>query len=308
MIPFSNGNDIKKAASQVAISIDIDNLRTSLEGVEDDFRDIIGDAAYDDILSHYSTPPEETDADMDTLLRYLQSAMAHMALYHHFVFMQIDIGNNGITTYKSDNKTTAFKYQTDEAKEKLLNIAWKQMSRLIDKMDDMEYVPWQNSTQYTEMQDLLFENYRDFNKYFDIGRNASFYIRLRYILKNEVLDDIIDSMNIDLDTASDKLTKMLKKYVAYKVMSVACLRFDYHFLPEAIRSSFSNEHNRKDRYNDKETVREKVVNGIAQKAEKYLRDIELYQYSKDNDTVDAEHMNENFAIDNNKDKKYFNGL
>lgn len=308
MIPFSTSNEFKKAASQVNLSIDLDNLQSPLENAEDEIRDLIGDEAYEDITDHYENPPEETDADMDTLLRYLQSHMAHITLYNHFIFLQISISNSGVKTYKSDDATTAYKYQTDEAKEKLLITAWKQMSRLIDKMNSMEYIPWWNSDQYTESKELLFENYRDFNKYFDIGRNAAFYIRCRYLIKNEV-QDIISAMNIDVtDISDDKLKNKVKMFAAYKTIELAIMRFDYPFLPETIRSSLSNELNKKHRDSDKTIVREKVSSEIAAKAGKYLREIQLHQDSQGDNTLDAEYMNENYSDLNDPSKKYFNGI
>lgn len=309
MIPFSTGEDLKNAASQLSISMDIDNLQSPLENTEDELRDILSDTVYDALYEHWNNPPDPTDADKDTYLKYLQAGMVNLALYHHFIFLQINIDDAGVTTYKSENKTTAFDYQTREAKENLLKTGWNKISRLIDKMTADNYDPWLNSSPFFDMKALLFDGYRDFNKYFDISNNAAFYLRCRYLIKNEVMDDYLTPRVKDISAVTDdKLKALMKKFAAYKTVELAIMRFDYPFLPEAIRSALSTDRNRKNRYKDQETVREKVVNGIARKAESYLREIDLHRHSESTTVVDNDDFEEKYKVNNDVKNKYYNGL
>ena len=118
-VPFNTSEELKSAMSGVDLRIDLENIASSLARIPNDLIEIIGKSVYDEMMKHYETPKTENTEIWDELVKLCQKAMFPMALYKHFIWLQIRVSNGGVTTFKGTDETTAYKYQTDEAKESL---------------------------------------------------------------------------------------------------------------------------------------------------------------------------------------------
>ena len=149
--------------------------------------------------------------------------------------------------------------------------------------DNIIFKEWTSSGQYAAQQNQLFNGYKEFDTYFGINRSAAFYVKAATII-NEVIEDDIVPRTGDISgvkvRGDERLSKKIKKYVAYRTMSVAAIRMDYFSLPESLRKDVGNEYKQKSLTSEK-TMREKTAQVIGNQAKGYLEEIDLYLAQKD---------------------------
>lgn len=356
--PFQTGEDLKKAASQVNLNFDIDNIQSSLALAANDLKDVVSQAVWDKMIDYYNSGNYNPEGDSvnDKLVNAFLAPLANMAVWHHFIWLQLNISNSGITVTKSDHETAAYKYQTDEAKQKLLQSAWVETSNLIDFLNanatvwtpwaaktaykagqkvkyldnyyearndvtsgdafdvtnwnllnasDIILPEWMGSKQYAELKGLVFDGYKDFDKYFSIDRNAAFYIRCRYLIAEIIKEDIYPRLGTGQITDEVMLIKV-KRYLAYKTMALALLRFDPFHLPVSIRQSIQNNMTKTN--NDFNYLKEKYSAGIENRAARYLEELDMYREQKDVDEIPDTEPYDNYEQKMDDDQKFVSML
>jgi hypothetical protein len=261
--PFIS-KSIKDYISGFDKGFDVENINDSLIMAANDIRGVLIPAELYDALIDSEIPIEETDPPADPpveppdnadqiaeALERLRFCMAPLAIYKHFIWLQLRVSNNGITTYKGQDETTAFKSQMDEAKESLMTRFGVFFKELIDYLeenipDPAEEEPaegetyenifsyWANSDQKKELDALLIKSYRDFDNYFQTEGNAAFFIRSR-IFQQEAFDEINAHIKIapiiDAETKDEAKIRKLKKALAYLTISRAVFEWDISLLP-----------------------------------------------------------------------------
>ena len=136
-IPFNHQTFqqvMKPMVSMAHLSLEYENIESSIVKVCAELSDKLSDAAYEQIVEAINIESGElsdTDRTQLSALDYLQRAILHFALYHHVIYTIANITNDGITVTKSDDKTTIYKYQQDQLEEQLLADAWFWLNRLI---------------------------------------------------------------------------------------------------------------------------------------------------------------------------------
>lgn len=276
-IPFSNSEDLKRAMSGVDLKLDLENIRSSLERVPNDLIEIIGLTVYNDMLAYFNGPGDDlTEAETatwTTLVQLCQKAMFPLALYKHFIWLQIRVSNTGVTTYKGTDETTDYKYQSDEAKENLLDTWGDFVSQLIDHLNANEDVitSWPLTDQYAAQTNNLFTGYREFCKTAAISpADAAFYIRVGDMIKDITTDEVEPMLAVeDLDHTDPKFRK-IQKFVAYRALSLAAIQFDIAAMPKPIRHVALNEMNSKNP-NDFDYIKGKLAGHYKQEAETWLQ-------------------------------------
>ena len=248
-VPFTTSEDLKNSMSGVDLKLDIDNIKSSLDRVPNDLLEIIGPLVYNDMISHFENPKQDDLAVWDELLALCQKAMFPMALYKHFIWLQIRVSNSGVTTYKSNTETTAYGYQTDEAKESLLDTWGDFISQIIDHLNSNKDVitNWPSATQYAAQNNSLFKDYREFCRIANIRpADAAFYIRISDLLLDIATDEIEPMLGpiADLDD-SLPIFRKAQKLAAYRAMSKSAIQFDYTAMPKPMRQVLLNERNTK---------------------------------------------------------------
>jgi hypothetical protein len=152
-IPFKTGEEIKNSLSQLDIEFDIENVKTSFEKAAADIKDIIGSDMYLLMINHFNSDHFGTGEDyllLDKLVKHIQDPLANFGMFHHFIWLILRISNNSVTVHKTDKETTAYKYLTDEAKEKLIDSAWMYINSLVDFMNSnaTAFTVWVKNTEY----------------------------------------------------------------------------------------------------------------------------------------------------------------
>lgn len=287
--PINTAEELKANISQ-ASQLDMENVSSSRKLAKRDLVDLISKDVYDLMLKKYNQetfdpdPGEEYKAKLDELIEMCQAAFANFLIYHHLIWLQIRMGNNGVTTIKNDKETTAFKYQTDEAKEKLLDTAQVAIGEILDFLEDNkdDFSEWTDSDQYKYLQKLVIQSYKDFNENYEISNNAAFFMRTRFLQKEIIDEEILPRFKLTALANDDTLAALTRKAIAFKVMALAIKRFDFFLLPESIRKEIGNEYFSSTRFRDIDQVKENLYGELNTKGDRYLEKIDMYLESKEN--------------------------
>lgn len=276
MIKHPFGTNIKQYLSQVDATLTVTNFDSSALLAANDVRVIISPEMYDAIIASQTTPPVNNTTEWAEAVKILCYAMAPLTLYHHFPWLQMRISNNGITTYKGNDETTAFKYQTDEGKEALLNSYAAYLTQLIDYLEEKKdiFTQWAESDKCTETQELLVKTYQEFDKCYPCENNAAFFYRSREI-QRDIQEDKLSVYKQDWTNETPETEKKkIKKALVFYTLARCLVEWDYMYLPAPIKRDINNEMSLK---NGKEidTAREKVSARFNNLADAILKKIDL---------------------------------
>lgn len=136
--------------------------------------------------------------------------------------------------------------------------------------DDMVFLVWTKSVQFTELQALIFDGFRDFGRNYEIENDAVFYMRIRHIIADKT-DELLNS-RIKLNKATEYQLKLAKKVIAYYSIAEAILQFDISILPTPIRNTINNEHSKKGA--DDILKKEKLANLHKRTGESFLHSLD----------------------------------
>lgn len=272
-VPFERDSfapEMKPKISGMNLSLEYDNVESSLMKVARQIPTIISQAMYNRLVDLYLLPT--TDDIYLTAIDYLQRAMLHFTIYEHKIYIMLNVSNDGITTKKTDTETTAYKYQTDELVDDLLTTAWFWMNELIAWMEaNLSMFPeWEDSDERKSNEDIPID-LNDFNKWVgvELAGGDIFMIWARWIIR-EVWMDCVQSRFTD-PVKDDKIARA----VCYEVMGRACERLAYECLPSPIRRDIDNEMGKNHRAQADKDIRERVAGRFLQKAASYWTAIDL---------------------------------
>lgn len=276
-IPFSPekfSEECKARLSGVYLTYEYANIESTLAKVARTMAEQLGGDAYASLVDAYRTPADGVAGEAKReAVDFLQRAMLHFAFYDHLIFLQLNIKNDGVTTKKNDEETTAFKYQTDELKNTLINAAWFWFNELIVHMDAFPDIfdAWKSSAQKQQVAALEI-TYGEFNRWFAVD-SWYFFIKARYVIQ-EVIHDEINPRWPVRDRSKTAIVSAMHRAVAYKTAAIAAFRFAYNELPESIRHDIDNEQAKTSKAQEFTHVREHVSRSIDDRAEEYLRRLE----------------------------------
>lgn len=273
-VPFTTSEELKSAMSGVDLKLDLENIASSLERIPNDLIEIIGKTVYDEMMAHFTTPKTENVPVWDTLVSLCQKAMFPLALYKHFIWLQIRVSNGGVTTFKGTDETTAYKYQTDEAKESLLDTWGDFISQLIDHLNANKTIitQWPLTDQYKDQENNLFTGYREFCRIANISpADAAFYIRVSPLIRDVISDEVEPILKkvADLDKTDSKFRKA-QKFVAFRVLSLSAVQFDVAAMPKPMRHVAINEMNSKNAQ-EFDYVKGKLAAHYAREADSWMQ-------------------------------------
>lgn len=316
LYPFQNTAELKTVFSEIYVSTDFDSLKSSFVLAADEIKDVISDAMWDKMLLHYNSGDYgKTDTEeqirLNKLVDLTRIPFANFAIFHHFIWLTINVKDNSVTVVKSDSETTAYKYQTDEAKQKLLQTAWLGINNLIDFLDTEKanFSDWTDSDQYKELQEIIFDDHKDFNKNYGIDKSALFYIKVRSIILLIQEEEILPRIEGKISEIEDSILKIkIKRAVAFRTMARACLQLDYFNLPGSIRRSIDNEMTKKNTAKQSEFVQQKLSEVLDNQADSYMRGIDLYLASKKEVTAPESQYDDFDHTPESTDKHYFPGI
>ena len=87
-----------------------------------DIKAIISPEVYALALNHFENAPVVPNPVLDELVKRIQAPFWNLAMYHHFIWLQIRTSNNKLSVLKSDKEQALNKGQLIEAKESLMEL------------------------------------------------------------------------------------------------------------------------------------------------------------------------------------------
>lgn len=248
-IPFSERNfaqDAKPLLGGINTTLEYENVESSLQKAAMMFADHITETVYNAITTGTITSDDGKNTVLGDLLK---RALIHFGIYNSIDYLAVHIGNEGITTYKSDDQTTAYKYQTDELKSKLLNDGWFWMGKLIDRLNEYNPVLWQNATKINGISDLQITAL-DMERY--VGVSSVVFIFFAASIIREVTNGSVKARGLALTD------ERVKEALCNEVMGKAIKRLPYNMLPDGVRADINNEQTKSNQENPESTIREKM--------------------------------------------------
>jgi hypothetical protein len=272
-IPFNPDTfapEMKPKISGLNLSLEYDNLESSLMKVAKQIPASISGAVYDRLVNAYfAGDPVEPDS---TAIDYLQRAMLHFTIFEHKIYIMLNVSNDGITTRKTDNETTAYKYQTDELVDNLLSTAWFWMNELIKYIEEnkADFPEWEGSDERNKFI-LLPVDLSDFNKWVGIELSGGefFMMSAAWIIREVWIDCVMSRVR------DPTKTDAIARAVCYEVLGRACERLAYQCLPSPIRRDVDNEMGKNHRAQADKDIRERIAGKFLKKAITYWNDVDL---------------------------------
>ncbi|MDZ4058700.1 MAG: DUF6712 family protein, partial [Bacteroidales bacterium] len=250
-IPFNPGtfsHETKDLVSGVNLTYQYDNIKSRLVQTGVALSKALGKETYEKLVEINTLDSEEELLALD----YLKRAMLNFSFYHHLIFIAVRISNDGVTTKKTDEETTAFKYQTDEVKISLVESAWFWMDQLYDLLNTHpnRFSEWQVSTHKKQL-DSLYVTTDDFRYIFGV-ESTHFFVSSMPLIRKTIEEDIAARVDLDevkileADTSAVKVLKneisaLIKKAIVYRSLSLACKLYSYYELPAPLRRSADDE-------------------------------------------------------------------
>lgn len=258
-IPFDRANfskEMKPKISGVNVTLEYDNIESSLAKVSIDCSHILSLKLYDSICKDQASTNDELQA---TAKDYLQRAVLHFCISEHLIYMITRIGNDGVTVKKNEDETTIYKYQQDELQNKLISTGWFWMNCLLKLVNDNadEFPDWEGS--YLTKLPVGTD---DFARW--VGVSDQYFIVVARWLIEEVWRDCVLSRKKEVEKNNS-----IARAVCYEVMGRACTVLAYMQLPEPVRKDVSNEMGKNHNAQADTYIREKVGQVYLRKAAAY---------------------------------------
>lgn len=248
--PETFSSEAKELVSGVNLSFQYDNIKSRLTQTAVAMQKALGAETYEEIVSA-STAENASDTEK-LALDYLKRAMLNFSFYHHLIFIAVRISNDGVTTKKSDDETTAFKYQTDELKISLVESAWFWMDQLYELLNANAeaFTDWQESDQKKQLKALLVEP-ADFTYTFGID-SFYFFVLCMPLIRKVIEEDITGRIKLSdiaiaaqdseaLKAIKSEINLFVKKAIVYRTLSLACKLYSFYELPSPLRKLADNE-------------------------------------------------------------------
>ena len=272
-IPFKREGfsaEMKPKISGANLSLEYDNIESSLIKVGADIARILPQALIDRLVTTYLSG--ETPEPYLTAIDYFQRAMLHFTVFEHTIYLITRVSNDGITVKKNDDETTAYKYQVDELNNKLITTAWFWMNQLIQFLNEHldDFPEWDDSDQKKAFFELPID-LNDFNKWVGVALAGGEYFMIcaGWIVR-EVWIDCVKS-RFPAPTKTD----VIARAVCYEVMGRATQRLAYSALPEPIRIDIDNEMGKNHRAKADGYIKEYVAGEFLKKANTYWNALDL---------------------------------
>lgn len=268
--PESFNKEMKPKISGMNLSLEYYNIESSLFKIAVKIPDTISQAMYDRLVGKYH---DEEKSDMEQVATdYLQRAMLHFTIYEHMIYIILRVSNDGITTKKTDDETTAYKYQTDELNDNLISTGWFWMNTLIRYLNEHadDFPEWQNSQQKKDY-DALPITLIDFNKWVGVELTGGEYFLMSagWIIREVWMDCVCSRIK------DPEKTDPIARAVCYEVMGRACQRLAYSCLPSPVRKDVDNEMGKNHRAQADKDIRDRISVKYLSQATSYWHVVDM---------------------------------
>lgn len=129
----------------------------------------LGAAIIADLESNVAT------AGYEARIKLVRNALANFSLLEALPFIELQIGDAGITRNESEFAKTAYRGQIARLEAALLKNAYSALEKLLELFQSSAYALWTDAPGYVEYNRYIFTSARDFSKYYKlINGNLTF--------------------------------------------------------------------------------------------------------------------------------------
>lgn len=290
---FSNTDGFRKWVRGLPAHAGLDELTASYLTAKNKVYDILEKTLWDLLLVYYINP-STPDPKKDTLVGYIQSALANFTMIDEFPYIAAEAEKDW------------YKNEVDSQLNRFRNNGWTALDNMVSFLDDntTAFGAWTSTEAYKERQKLIISDSKEFNNIYSIDQSAYFFYRIIFIQK-EVNRDIIIPRIKTWNDVKDKavVAEAVKLVIVYQTMALALKRLDYMNFPPSIRKVVTNEQTKIVRtgYSEQKAV-DNLVTSLQLKADTYIKRLE-YEITRMNDTdFEIEEVNPNL---NDPDNKFY---
>lgn len=269
---FSSTSQLKEFIRGVDINTNISSFGPVYRQAAKKYINLVGQETYDFLKGKVATPPSPADADITLAIEYTRGALANLMAMPWFVF---DSGERNATEKK------LYRYQEDKIYDTYLEQAWAELDQLVALLESLpdKFTDFADSELYKQKEGVYLDNAGEFNKYYGIDNSSYFYYSILYIMR-EIEDDQVYSRFDDPPDEDDSepdldMINLIKKFIAYETVAVACQRLDYTELPRGIRNEIIKEFNANMNRAEMGNIKDAIYARLHAKAKDYLDKIDI---------------------------------
>jgi hypothetical protein len=223
---FQHITEISSKVTGVSQNLDLDQLTTGILEATSEVKNYISENIYKEIEGAY----KNSDSKYEELISLTQTAIANLLISSNVGILSLKIDNSGVTTRKTDNETTAFKYQTDEAKKRYLQSAYWAISEIHKLLEENKNEIWLNSKERKVLHDCFFNNYCIYKNYAPIEVTPLLYYKTINLI-NRAYKDVITRIEFHSIDSSHQNYNDIAEAIANKSLASAIVQLDSKFLP-----------------------------------------------------------------------------
>lgn len=227
-------NDEIKEYLSVDISLNQKTVNPYLKPAEEQVIRLLGKDQFEE-LDDYHNFSDETVAELDDLLPYVQRPVVNFAFLKGLSMLNVSIGENGIAVVSNSNLTPASKQRTDDLKADLEKAAYDALESLLEFLEEHidDYPLWEASDAYAYQYEYLITSARRFDELLRIDRSRLTFLNWRPTMADvefleifpavskEFCDELKEEMKADdVSEANQVVLPLLQKALAYLTASI----------------------------------------------------------------------------------------
>lgn len=217
---LDNTADIKDYVS-VNVNVDYDTLKPHiesalLESIEEPW---LGTDIVTDMEQNLNT----VTSIYPTAIPMLQKALAYFSVLKALPFIEVNIGDEGITRSETENYKSAYRGQVARIERQLKADAYNQLERLLNYLESKKatYPLWTDAPGYVEHSNYFFRSSQAFSYYYPLKNGRLTYNRLLNSMR------YVTEFKIKAETGVDQFDDLFNKKFATGLTSFEVQAFSH---------------------------------------------------------------------------------
>lgn len=131
-----------------------------------------------EIIEDFETNINENTGVYPIALPHLQRSLVYFSILKALPFLEVNIGDEGITRTETEHVKTAYRGQVSRIERQLLTDAFNSLERLCLVFDAENYDKWENAPAYVYFQNFIFKSSQDFSRHYPLVHGRLTYSKL----------------------------------------------------------------------------------------------------------------------------------
>jgi hypothetical protein len=196
----------------------------------------IGKELFDQILQLYNDGYSSLSDPNKKLVGIIRKVVINFAMFQYVPFGIVNIGKEGITQLKKDDREPLRKWQSDQLQEKFLTEGFDAIDQLLEFLEEnkTDFPTWTTSPAYSLSKNEFINSTSEFSKFYPLVRSRRTYLFLRPYISRVDQFSILEALgqskydeiklqikNGPLTDENKNLLLLIQPAVAHLTMSLA---------------------------------------------------------------------------------------